>query len=153
MKRTTEQINAFVSALLEDEEPSPEDLVQAAGADIDASKSKLFQQFFTAYLEAALWSSTDGERGEKQLDNYDWADGEKEKLIPDALKFYQDHYDDISDDLGRAGHDFWLTRNGHGAGFWDGDWPEEVGERLTQVSKKYGEVYLYLGDDEQVYVG
>lgn len=19
-------------------------------------------------------------------------------------------------------HDFWLTRNGHGAGFWDGDW-------------------------------
>lgn len=22
----------------------------------------------------------------------------------------------------RIGHDFWLTRNGHGAGFWDGDW-------------------------------
>lgn len=21
----------------------------------------------------------------------------------------------------QAGHDFWLTRNGHGAGFWDGD--------------------------------
>ena len=22
----------------------------------------------------------------------------------------------------RIGHDFWLTRNGHGAGFWDGGW-------------------------------
>ena len=26
------------------------------------------------------------------------------------------------DELARAGTDFWLTRNGHGAGFWDGDW-------------------------------
>lgn len=36
-----------------------------------------------------------------------------------------------------AGHDFWLTRVGHGAGFWDrglGD----LGERLTDASKAYG---------------
>jgi hypothetical protein len=49
-------------------------------------------------------------------------------------------------DSGQGGHDFWLTRNGHGAGFWDGDWPEEVGKRLTEASKKYGEVYLYVQD-------
>ena len=23
-----------------------------------------------------------------------------------------------------AGHDLWLNRNGHGCGFWDGDWRE-----------------------------
>jgi hypothetical protein len=50
----------------------------------------------------------------------------------------------------RAGHDFWLTRNGHGAGFWDrglGD----LGERLSKAAKVYGEVYLYPGDDGKVY--
>ena len=32
-------------------------------------------------------------------------------------------------------HDFWLTRNGHGAGFWDGDWPEEFNS-IFQVDYK-----------------
>ena len=49
----------------------------------------------------------------------------------------------------QAGHDFWLTRNGHGSGFWDRfdnlylGW----GDVLTRVSEEYGEVYIYLGDD------
>ncbi len=38
-----------------------------------------------------------------------------------------------------AGHDFWLTRNGHGAGFWDGDWPEACSDMLTKASVGYGE--------------
>lgn len=52
-----------------------------------------------------------------------------------------------------AGHDFWLTRNGHGAGFWDrsplkaGD----LGERLSTASKLAGESDLYTGDDGGVY--
>jgi hypothetical protein len=46
-----------------------------------------------------------------------------------------------------AGHDFALTRNGHGAGFWDGDWPEPAATELTKLSKEYGEVDLYVGDD------
>ncbi len=47
----------------------------------------------------------------------------------------------------QAGHDFWLTRNGHGAGFWDGDWPEPYGDMLNQGAKCYGEFDTYLGDD------
>jgi len=54
---------------------------------------------------------------------------------------------DIAGECDRAGHDFWLTRNGHGAGFWDGDWPDDAGGRLTEASKKYGEFNLYVGDD------
>jgi hypothetical protein len=34
----------------------------------------------------------------------------------------------------QAGHDFWLTRNGHGAGFWDRGLGA-VGERLTASCK------------------
>lgn len=51
-----------------------------------------------------------------------------------------------------AGHDFWLTRNRHGAGFWDGDWIEPEAELLTQASHAFGEIDLYLGDDGKIYI-
>lgn len=51
----------------------------------------------------------------------------------------------------RAGHDFWLTRNGHGAGFWDGDWCEPAATTLMNASHAYGEIDLYVGDDGKVY--
>lgn len=41
-------------------------------------------------------------------------------------------------DMASAGHDFFLTREGHGTGFWDrGD--HEVLTRLTAASEGYGE--------------
>lgn len=55
-------------------------------------------------------------------------------------------------DLKRIGRDLWFTRNGHGAGFWDGDWPEPFATRATDASKTLGEVTPYLGDDGLVYL-
>lgn len=52
----------------------------------------------------------------------------------------------------QAGHDFWLTRNGHGAGFWDGDWPEPYASKLDAAAKAAGSLDAYLGDDGKVYV-
>src|SRR5208282_4430730 len=52
---------------------------------------------------------------------------------------------------GHAGHDFWLTRNGHGAGFWDSDYPQPLGDQMTKAAKGYGEADLYLGDDNYIY--
>lgn len=52
----------------------------------------------------------------------------------------------------QAGHDFWLTRNRHGAGFWDGDWPEPDASRLTALAKSFGKSSVYLGDDGLVYL-
>ena len=49
----------------------------------------------------------------------------------DCAAFYAAHGSQLNEDNCKyrgcpvdeyAGHDFWLTRNGHGAGFWDGDW-------------------------------
>jgi hypothetical protein len=51
----------------------------------------------------------------------------------------------------QAGADFWLTRNGHGAGFWDRGLGE-LGERLTEAAKASGSSDLYIGDDEGIYV-
>lgn len=39
--------------------------------------------------------------------------------------------------------DFYLTRNGHGAGFWDGDYPDEVGRKLTDIAHGFGETWAY----------
>lgn len=122
------------------------------------------QSFIEGYLTAALWSSTDTLNGEDvNLDDFEWADGEAEKLNGDCRDFiaanavdlwaYPDHYTPSSgfDVWECMGHDFWLTRNGHGAGFWDRGLGE-LGDRLTAASKVYGGVDLYLGEDELVYV-
>lgn len=50
----------------------------------------------------------------------------------------------------QVGHDFWLTRNGHGAGFWDRG-TGAVGDALTKLAKPYGGCDLYVGDDGRVY--
>lgn len=55
-------------------------------------------------------------------------------------------------DRADAGHDFWLTRNGHGVGFWDGDWPEPYASQLTDAAKAFGSADAYLGDDGKVYL-
>ena len=51
----------------------------------------------------------------------------------------------------QAGHDFWLTRNGHGAGFWDGDWSENYSKMFDEGSKAYGTFETSLGDDGLIY--
>ena len=86
--------------------------------------------------------------------NYDAGDISKETLkemVADCKKFQGEHWGDISSDPRQAGIDFWLTRNGHGAGFWDGGWPKVAGKRLTEASHRYGEINLYVGDDGLIY--
>jgi len=101
-------------------------------------------EFTRAFLECALWSSADLD-GNQLDDEYEIEDIEAHRLkelIEDCQSFQSEHFDLIRENLSRAGDDFWLTRNGHGAGFWDGYWPEEIGKKLTEASKVYGSVDL-----------
>lgn len=56
----------------------------------------------------------------------------------------------------RIGIDFWYTRNGHGTGFWDNYKDEKGyngnGELLTDIAHNFSECYLYLGDDNKLYI-
>lgn len=123
--------------------------------------------FTRAYIEAALWSTNDesDEQGGEPLDaNYgpdDIAPETMELIIEDCADFQTRFGHLIEDDdpsglhgeydrWEKAGHDFWLTREGHGAGFWDGDWPKH-GDELTAASKSYGSFDLYVGDDGMIY--
>lgn len=117
--------------------------------------------FTHAFLVCALWSSTDWSRddgGDPLDDNYDVDDIDKtcrEALAEECADFCEANAEDLAESGGsaeQAGHDFWLTRNGHGAGFWDRGYGA-VWDRLTKASKVYGSVDLYVGDDGKVYAG
>ncbi len=106
--------------------------------------------FTKQYIETALWSSTDPDNNDEPLDsNFGLEDIDPKTLKImklDCAKFCRKNRTDIDNRNSRAGHDFWLTRNGHGAGFWDGDWPEPAATRLTKASRTFGEFYLYVED-------
>lgn len=95
------------------------------------------EQFFGAYVEAALWSSTDDDGTPLDRD-FTAADIDAATLASMRWPGAE-----------RAGHDFWLTRNRHGAGFWDRGLGA-LGDRLTDAAHAFGEVYLYVNDDGEV---
>jgi hypothetical protein len=69
----------------------------------------------------------------------------------DCADFQAANAEDLTEiDSAQAGHDFWLTRNRHGAGFWDRGYGA-VGDRLTAAAHAYGSVDLYAGDDNLIY--
>lgn len=111
--------------------------------------------FTRAYVVAALWSSTDNsdDSGGEPLDaNYgpeDIASETLARMVEDCATFQRTNAGllALAGDEEQNGHDFWLTRNGHGAGFWDRDYSGAIGDALTEASDAYGEVDLYIGDD------
>ena len=125
--------------------------------------------FFRSYVGTALWSSTDDEDNplDSGHDDCDIAEDTLEGMRRDCASFYAANSEHIHCDgapcsndfqgstkqreASMAGHDFWLTRCGHGAGFWDGDWPEPAATALDNASKIFGNVDLYIGDDGLIY--
>jgi hypothetical protein len=132
--------------------------------DTSALISQVESDAFTrAYVEAALWSSHDDQEHpldanyslsdisydtlKKMVDNCEQFKTENEELLNDDNLTHVGQYDAAQ----RGGHDFWLTQNGHGAGFWDGDWVNEAGDKLTEAADKFGAMDLYVGDDGKIY--
>lgn len=106
------------------------------------------------FLECALWASfyfDSGEPLDKVYSCADFSESAMNAATHDCRKFLEANEAMIDGNEFNAGHDFFLTRNGHGAGFWDGDWREH-GEALTDASKAFGKFDVYPGDDGKLYV-
>ena len=114
----------------------------------------------THYLVCVLWA----EMG-TQFDRDDIATESKDKAREDITKFIDDAGELVAEyeacefgpESGGAaaqfGHDFWLTRCGHGTGFWDRqNLPDELGEKLTELCKTFAERCAYVGDDGRIYI-
>lgn len=109
--------------------------------------------FTFGYVETAMWTLTDDDgQSLDYLGLHDIADETLAKAIADCRQFQTEHAELLADvDLSVAGHDLWLTCNRHGAGFWDGDYPEPLGTKLTEAAHAFGERDWYVGDDGLVY--
>lgn len=144
--------------------------------DGDRPEFHKLPQFVQGYIEAAFWLAPDGScEGDDDFRDKGFADMPDEtvrKILEECEAFRnanaeaidaliadggpkdedgvpKDHYDER-----KAGRDFWLTRNGHGVGYWDRGFDGEAGEiaeRLSEAAEAAGATDLYLGDDGLVY--
>lgn len=112
---------------------------------------------FNHYIGSALWATNldNGEPMDLKYDVEDLHPDTRDKLKTEMNQFIEKYAYLIDDEDRNTGldyfvHNFWLTRNGHGAGFWDGDYVN--GDALTDACKEYGEIYLYVGDDGLIYI-
>ena len=112
-----------------------------------------------AYLECAEWcgifdDTGEGDRAALELSVSPKWDGSTEtsatQLAADFRAEFKTFLDSETPDEGRIGHDLWLTRNGHGAGFWDGDWPEPFATKATDWSEAYGEAYVWFDAEKEI---
>ena len=133
------------------------------------------------YVECALWAGQDWSLVNDEDpdapdnpvpwdDNYGAEDVSAEgmKMIRDTCREFIEY---VAENIGedaldgwvgygesweRIGHDFYLTRNGHGAGFWDrfgGDTPAAIlGDQLADAARTWGESDFYVGDDGKLEV-
>jgi len=95
-----------------------------------------------SYLACALWSAPD-----EDLDsNFSIDDFCPEALTAaknDCIELWLKHWQILQRDPSQAGHDFSLTRNHHGAGFWDRETWKPYGQELTDAAHKFGEVSVF----------
>lgn len=117
--------------------------------------------FTRAYIEAALWSSTDDDEEpiDAEYDIEDISNESIERIALDCARFQARYYHlwegcetgrgeyDIDE---ASGHNFWLNRNGHGTGFWDSTevYGHENAEQLDDASHSFGECSVFVSDDK-----
>lgn len=119
-----------------------------------------YDQFKKAYIEAMLWADRPEE---EEWDEDNFSEELNEAIEADCAAFWMKHGENINDETclrnneewspaDLAGHDFWLTRQGHGTGFWDsGRWEKPYDYEFSASAKEFDLFDVYLGDDGMVY--
>jgi hypothetical protein len=110
------------------------------------TKKNSFDLFVESYLATAAWSTCESDECQDFTE-----DGKKVAMLQCAKFLDKCHQNGIKrstvlsfagEDLAMlAAHDFFLTRNGHGAGFWDKEniYGEDLAAKLTDIAKEMGE--------------
>lgn len=90
------------------------------------------------YLIAALWTEGDGELDGFSIFQIDSASRVQAKKDIEAFlaKATAQGINTSAWNDEQLGHDFWLTRNGHGAGFWDRG-HEPAGQQLSDICRTF----------------
>jgi len=109
-------------------------------------------EILNSYLETAFWTDEDiqPELKEKSFSDVDINSINQAK--EDIKTFLQQAKKEATDELEKydsssIGHNFWLSRNGHGAGFFD-----DYSDKLQEIAEKMETIHIYVGDDGKVYM-
>lgn len=112
--------------------------------------SPVVMDILNSYLEAALWTEED-EIGHATIEE-DISNDAKIDAYTDIKNFTSQAGNLINGiDPEQIGHDLWLTRNGHGAGFWDRGLGE-IGDKLSDIASDMGEKSLFWGEDGKIHI-
>ena len=110
-----------------------------------------FLEFRKGYIDALLWSSVNNDAEEEQYfdelaNGYEDFDVEsQERIDKDCKDFLEKALKFIPEgSFDQAGHDFALTRNEHGAGFWDreDEYGQDAAEKLNIIADSFLEISL-----------
>ena len=106
--------------------------------------------YYSDYFEALFFVDVNIDSEIENHADLSFSDINKESLVSQIKQldaFFEKAgsiLDNTDYDLGRACHDFYFTRNGHGAGFWENDYcTEEQGMALTKIAQSFGVTYVY----------
>ena len=128
----------------------------APGAETRATRREELESFIRGYFECAewLWPESDGESGFDRDKVRGWSRRARRTMRDDCRAFYNANRADLEvyaaesgRDIESAGHDFFLSREGHGAGFFDRG-NHEVFRTLQRAARGwggYGHPYLNRG--------
>lgn len=122
------------------------------------------EAIYLGYIKAILWAETPlEERGERNLESLgfdagDFAPGAVQSMRSDCAVFYhlaQNCGIELPRDLEQVGIDLYLTRQHHGAGFWDR--PELYGEKQAErliklVHANFGEFATWIDDTGHIQI-
>lgn len=136
-----------------------------AAREAEVEQQQAYTESFTpSYAHGLLWASTeavkDGEPTGETVYPEDWqtpAHGwqldafspeSRQQIQADSADFVSANWADLKDlDPEQSGHDFALSRNGHGAGFFDRGLGDQ-GDRLQEAAKVYGEATAWFDVSE-----
>lgn len=116
-------------------------------------------RFTAAYIEAVFFTDT-GDDGQPSREA-DLSGDALADIEADCRSFWRRFgcyvttdicNEAFGDPITQAGHDFHFTRNGHGVGFWEDEWPECYRDMLTKAAENYGPLDIYEADDGLIYV-
>ena len=108
-----------------------------------------FNAFLRGYLACASWCGVDSEdpnaEGETDFDPALFTTRALAHAAKGCRRFVRGNLEALEGlDAEQCGHDFWLTRNHHGTGFWGRGYPDVIGDALTKASHSYGEEYVFV---------
>ena len=116
------------------------------------------ETFTQAYIEAMYFSDTGG--GDQPSAGCELSEETQLDIEAECRSFWRRFgcfittdicNDAFADSVSQAGHDFHFTRNGHGVGFWEDEWPKTYRDMLDRGAKSYGTFEIYQGDDGLIY--